>query len=313
MPSILFLVNGAGPLHNDNHLRLPRAFAGLGWQTVTADHEDLNWDGTRVHAGRENAARFDLIWMLGFGQRRSFLDRMQLLRRLDQRRFVNPVDAYTYLHGKLPAAEPLAGHLPETHAAASAPYLLERLDNRTDWVLKPSGASFGRDVTRIRDDGRGRSAIRRLIERDGFAVMQRYVSGIEHGEVRCLLAGGEIVGCYRRLPPKTDIRANLAAGGRAEPHSLSAAERSLAKTAGDWLASSGTGFAAADIAGGRLIEINVANPGGLATLESLTGTDPAPRAAEYIVNRPAPGQGQGCPPSTRISVPVVKPAPAPAR
>ena len=45
------------------------------------------------------------------------------------------------------------------------------------------------------------------------------------------------------------------------------------------------GFAAVDIAGTRLIEINVANPGGLATLESLTGIDPAPRAAEAIANR----------------------------
>ena len=285
MPSILFLVNGATPAHNDNHLRLPRAFEGLGWRAVTAEHDELRWDGRHLYAGQEKPARFDLIWMLGFGRRESYYDRMQLLRQLDQGRFVNPVDAYTYLHGKLPSAESLSGYLPESYAAASAEYLLERLDGRTPWVLKPSGASFGRDVSLIGDDRQGRDAIRRLIERDGFAVLQRYVADIEKGEVRCLLAGGEIVGCYRRLPPKAEFRANLAAGGHAEPHSLSATERVLAETVSAWLASSGVGFAAADIAGTRLIEINVANPGGLATLESLTGTDPAPRAAEAIANR----------------------------
>ena len=285
MPSILFLVNGATPAHNDNHRRLPRAFAGLGWRAAVADHDELRWDGRRLYAGQQDPARFDLIWLLGFGRRRSYYDRMQLLRQLDQGRFVNPVDAYTYLHGKLPSADSLRGYLPESYAAASAAFLLERLDGRTPWVLKPSGASFGRDVSLIGDDRPGRDAVRRLIERDGFAILQRYVSDIENGEVRCLLAGGEIVGCYRRLPPKADIRANLAAGGQAEPHSLSAAERALAETVGAWLASSGVGFAAADIAGARLIEINVANPGGLATLESLTGIDPAPRAAELIANQ----------------------------
>ncbi len=344
MPSILFLVNGATPARNDNHLRLPRAFAALGWQTVTADHADVRWDGGHVYAGREDLARishqlpavaadalalrgrapsgrfdilssmpasssgprdragrrldalatkvgeisglarFDLIWLLGFGRRRSYFDRMQLLRRLDQRRFVNPVDAYTYLHGKLPPVDSLARHMPETHAAASADHLLECLDNLTDWVLKPSGASFGRDVALIRDDRNGRAAIRKLVERDGFAVLQRYVPAIEQGEVRCLIAGGEIVGCYRRLPAAADIRTNLARGGKPECHELTKSELRLAKEIARRLADTGIGFAAVDLAEPYLIEINIANPGGLQTLESLTGFDPAPRTVEAIAN-----------------------------
>ena len=282
MPSILFLVNGATPTHNDNHLRLPRAFAGLQWQAVTVDHEELRWDGRHLYAGQHDAARFDLIWLLGFGRRESYYDRMQLLRQLDQRRFVNPVDAYTYLHGKLPPAGSLAGHLPETHAAASAEYLLQRLDNRTAWVLKPSGASFGRDVALIRDDADGRTAVRRLIERDGFAVLQRYVHAIEQGEVRCLIAATKVIGCYKRRPAGKDIRTNLAAGASPERHELTGRETALAEKIARWLADSGIGFAAADLAWPYLIEFNIANPGGLATLESLTGTDPAPRVAATI-------------------------------
>ena len=283
MPSILFLINNAAAAHNDNHLRLPPAFADAGWRAVSADHDELRWNGRSVQAGDLDAAAFDLIWMLGFGNRVSYYDRMQLLRRLDQRRFVNPVDAYTYLHGKLPLDESLAGLLPESHAAASAGYLLERLDNHTPWVLKPSGASFGRDVALVRDNPEGHRAVRRLIERDGFAVLQRYVAAVEQGEVRCLLAGGELVGCYRRRRPPGDIRSNLAAGGRPERHVLSDPERELAQQVAGRLAAAGVGFAAADFAGPYLIETNVANPGGLATLEALTGTDLAPRVAAGIV------------------------------
>ena len=286
MPRILFLASPSAPAHNDNHLRLPHAFAGLGWQTVCVDHDDLHWDGVRVRAGTEAADEFDLIWMLGFGRRESYYDRMQLLRQLDQRRFVNPVDAYTYLHGKLPLAESLARHLPESYAAASAKYLIERLDSRTPWVVKPSGASFGRDVSLVRDDPRGRQAIRRLIERDGFALLQRYVPAIEQGEIRCLLAGGQITGCYKRLPAPAGFKTNLAAGGLARRHTLSVAERALAEKTARRLADAGVSFAAADIAEPYLIEINVANPGGLATLESLTGTDPAPGAVAAIVRMP---------------------------
>ena len=285
MPRILFLASLLSPAPNDNHRRLPKAFAGLGWQTVVADHDEVRWDGQGVRAGQHPAEGFDLIWLLGFGRRQSYYDRMQLLRQLDQRRFVNPVDAYTYLHGKLPPADELAEHLPETCAAAAPNYLIERLDDRTPWVLKPSGASFGRDVALIGNDPEGRQAIRRLIERDGFAVLQRYVPAIEQGEIRCLLAGGKLVGCYKRLP-RAGIRANLAAGARAERHMLGESERALAQKTGRWLAKSSVGFAAVDIAGRFLIEVNIANPGGLATLETLTGADPSPAAAAAVAQMP---------------------------
>ncbi len=324
MPSILFLASESATAGNDNHLRLPRAFAALGWETATHDHNEVRWDGQRVRVGAEDAERFDLIWPQGFGHRQSYYDRMQLLRQLDQRRFVNTVDSYTYLHGKLPpfpgraavrpvparaghkpvmwardsqatgsngmypqdesppTDESLVEHLPETHAAASAHYLLECLDDATPWVLKPSGASFGRDVRLIHADPTGRRAIRKLIERDGFAILQRYVAAVKRGEIRCLLAGGKIVGCYRRVPAANDFRANLATGGTAQHYIPSDPDRDLMGKIGRWLLGAGVGFASADIAWPYLIEINVANPGGLATLEHLSGTDPTPKAAELI-------------------------------
>ena len=277
-PKVLFLI-GAGPHRNDNHRRLPKAFAGEGWRVEVADHGELHLDRGVVKAGDTDLGECNLIWPLGFGERRSFLDRAQLLRRLDQRRFVNAVDAYTYLHGKLAFLE----HLPETHAGSDAELLIKRLDDRSDWIVKPSGASFGQGVAKIRNDADGNAAIRRTLREQGFAILQRYVESAAEGETRCLVAAGEIIGCYRRRPGTGDHRANLATGAAAAPHTLSAEERVLAQTIATQLRDAGVGFAAVDIAHPHLIETNVANPGGLATIETLSGEDLAPNAVRAII------------------------------
>ena len=277
-PKILFLI-GAGPHRNDNHRRLPKAFADEGWRVEVVDHGGLQLDRGVVKAADMDLGECDLIWPLGFGERRSFLDRAQLLCRLDQRRFVNAVDAYTYLHGKLAFLE----HLPETHAGSDAELLIKRLDDRSDWIVKPSGASFGQGVARIRNDADGHAAVRRTLNAQGFAIVQRHVESAAEGETRCLVAAGAVIGCYRRLPGTGDHRANLATGATAAPHSLSAEERALARTIATQLRDAGVGFAAVDIAHPYLIETNVANPGGLATIETLSGDDLAPNAVRAII------------------------------
>ena len=277
-PKILFLI-GAGPHRNDNHRRLPKAFADEGWRVAVVDHAALQLDRGVVKAADTDLGECDLIWPLGFGERRSFFDRAQLLRRIEQARFVNVVDAYTYLHGKLAFLE----HLPETHAGSEAARLIERLDDRSDWIVKPSGASFGQGVAKISNNADGHAAIRRTLNAQGFAIVQRHVESAAEGETRCLVAAGAVIGCYRRLPGTGDHRANLATGATAAPHSLSAEERALARTIATQLRDAGVGFAAVDIAHPYLIETNVANPGGLATIETLSGEDLAPDAVRAII------------------------------
>lgn len=278
MANVLFLIGDAGIAQNDNHVRLPAAFRKLGHEVTTVDHTSVSLHGNELLIGECSADRYELLWLLGFGPRESFLDRMQLLKRIDQRRFVNPVDAYTYLHSKLNFTE----YMPETHAAGSLEPLIQQLDDATRWVVKPSATSFGRDVAIIGNDDRGRERIRRVIEKYGFAVVQRYVDSVDHGEVRFLVAAGKPIGCYKRLPAP-DHRANLAAGGRPVVHTATPREAELANTIGSKLLECGIRFAAVDIAGPYLIEVNVVNPGGLATLQKLTGDDLVPLTVRTIV------------------------------
>ena len=109
MKSIAFLA-APGDSANDNRERLPAAFEAAGWRAALLFHETLGLTADGVVP----LAAFDLVWILGFGGREGFLDRMQMLKTLDQARFVNTVDAFVYLHGKFDLAE----FGPKTHASA---------------------------------------------------------------------------------------------------------------------------------------------------------------------------------------------------
>src|SRR5262249_50862328 len=100
MPTICFLTSTRGVAHHDNHERLPRAFAAAGWSVTRADHDDVRLDPRGVCAGTAPLAEFDLIWPIGLGVRATFLDRMQLLATLDERRFVTSPRALLMQHAK---------------------------------------------------------------------------------------------------------------------------------------------------------------------------------------------------------------------
>lgn len=291
MPTICFLLATAGTPHNDNAVRLPRAFAARGWHVTCADHDDVC-----IAAGRPTLAdghaleAFDLVWILGLGRRSSFLDRMQMLTRLPGERFVVTPRALLELHAKYSLATgPLAAHHPETFASADPDALAALVARGGDWIAKPPGASFGRQVYRLQaGDPNVRVILDALTGHDSsqYALLQRYVPEIENGETRVIVAGGEIVGAYLRRPV-ADHRANLAADAHAERKSLAPDERALAQRCADWLATEGVAFAAIDLAGRWIVEFNIANPGGLGTLERLEGVD----FASTVVGAIARGRG----------------------
>ena len=280
MPEIGFLLGDTRQARNDNHLRLPGAFRDIGWQVAELPYDCVHVSNAAVRLGPYDPARFDLIWALGFGRQVSFFDRMQLLRQLDQRRLVNSADAMIHLHGKYRWLE----LMPETHASNDVELLAEVIANGGDWVVKPPAGSYGRDVHLLRAGDDPRPTLNALTgpENARYCIVQRYVPEISRGEKRSLVAAGRIIGSYLRVP-QHDLLANLSAEGRAEATELDSAENELVSMVAAELRDLGAGFAAVDTASGYLMEVNIANPGGLATLESLHGTDLAPNVVAAIV------------------------------
>lgn len=290
MPRIAFLhacpPSGAG--RNDNHQRLPRAFAETGWQVVVCCHETLALADRRVVArtaagALTDLAEYDAYFVLGFGLQETFLDRMQMLRGLTQDRFVNTVDALTHQHGKasLQLACPDVPQ-PTTHLSNDAAALAAMVAQGGEWIAKPPAGSFGRDVFHLRAGAANAPAILRHLTRGGrYALLQERIDTAGHGEKRVLLAAGQIVGAYGKRP--ADHRANLDVGAEAHPTALTLPEQATVARLAARLNALGVRFAAVDLAAAQVLEINLANPGGLATCAAVSGVDPAPQVAAALL------------------------------
>lgn len=272
---------------NDNQQRLRRAFAQAGWRVAVFRHESIALIDRRVVARNAAGALtdltgFDAYFVLGFGPQATFLDRMQMLRGLDQRRFVNTVDALTHQHGKASL------HLdcpdvpqPVSHLSNDAALLAALIDRGGHWIAKPPAGSFGREVFQLRAGGANVQAVLRHLTRDGrYALLQQRIDTAGQGEKRVLIAAGQVVGAYGKRP--ADHRANLDLGATAHATTLNPPEQATVGKLAARLDSLGVRFAAVDLAAAQVLEINLANPGGLATCEAVTGVDPAPRVVAAL-------------------------------
>ena len=173
--------------------------------------------------------------------------------------------------------------MPETHTSASAERLHAVVTSGGDWVLKPPAGSYGRDVLVVRAGAISKDEVRSHLKAagEGYLLAQRYLPDVELGEQRTLVAGGEPIATYTRLPGVGQT-SNLATGGQPVPGELAAAQRKLVSALATELAGIGAGFAAIDLVGERLMEVNVANPGGLSTLEEIGTGNFAPEVVAAI-------------------------------
>ena len=280
MSQILFLIGDVRHAVNDNHQRLPQCFRQAGWTVTVLDHTSVHLRASQPMAASHRLSDFNLIWSLGFGVQATFLDRMQILKQVDQTKLVNSVDSYMYLHGKYAFSD----LMPETHAHHDAQALIEIIETGGTWVIKPSAGSYGRDVHKLTNTEEGRQIVRQVTGANGYCLLQRYLPAIQNGEKRVLLGNGKHIGHYLRKPGDGFL-ANLNTGGTAELCDLSDAEERLAADIGLRLHDQGVRFAAVDLVYPYLLEINVVNPGGLGTIEGLTGCDPTPGLVEALVTQ----------------------------
>jgi glutathione synthase len=138
-------------------------------------------------------------------------------------------------------------------------------------VLKPLDSMAGRSVfVTGAGDPNANVILEELTRRGQRTVMaQRFLPGVaESGDKRILLVNGEPVpGALARIPAPGELRANLAAGGRAQAAELTERESQICREIGPVLRERGLYFVGIDVIDGCLTEINVTSPTGIRQID----------------------------------------------
>jgi glutathione synthase len=160
-----------------------------------------------------------------------------------------------------------------------------------DVIFKPLDGMGGMGIFRVKADELNLgSVIEQLTHNGRQSIMaQRFLPEIVDGDKRVLLIGGEPVPfALARIPQGSEVRGNLAAGGKGVALPLTEAERAAAEALGPLLAARGLLLVGLDLIGGRITEINVTSPTCFQEIAAQTGFDVAARfvsALESAVQR----------------------------
>jgi glutathione synthase len=147
-----------------------------------------------------------------------------------------------------------------------------------DIVLKPLDGMGGMGIFRVGPDGLNLGSITETLNRNGQTTVmaQRYLTEITAGDKRILLIDGVPVPfALARIPQGSEIRGNLAVGGKGVAQTLSTRDREIAEAVGPVLAGRGLLVVGLDVIGESLTEINVTSPTGFQEITQQTGFDVA--------------------------------------
>ena len=145
-----------------------------------------------------------------------------------------------------------------------------------DVILKPLDGMGGAGIFRVKADGLNLGSIIETLNRNGAVTVmaQQYLTDIVKGDKRIVVIDGEPVPfCLARIPQGSEIRGNLAAGGKGVAQPLSARDTEIARGVGRVLAPRGMLMMGIDVIGDCLTEINVTSPTGFQEITQQSGFD----------------------------------------
>jgi glutathione synthase len=132
-----------------------------------------------------------------------------------------------------------------------------------DIILKPLDGMGGMGIFRVKNDALNLGGIIETLNKDGAQTLmvQKFVPEITQGDKRVLVIGGKPVPySLARIPQGTEVRGNLAVGGKGVAQPLSARDLEIANALGPILAARGLLLVGIDIIGDYMTEINVTSP-----------------------------------------------------
>ncbi|MCE1193209.1 MAG: glutathione synthase [Acidovorax sp.] len=147
-----------------------------------------------------------------------------------------------------------------------------------DIILKPLDGMGGMGIFRVGPDGLNLGSITETLNRHGAqsVMVQKFLPEIIEGDKRVLIIGGKPVPfCLARIPQGSEVRGNLAAGGKGVARPLSPRDWEIGNALGPVLQERGLLLAGVDVIGDCVTEINVTSPTCFQEIFDQTGYDVA--------------------------------------
>lgn len=145
-----------------------------------------------------------------------------------------------------------------------------------DIILKPLDGMGGMGIFRVKQDALNLGSIIETLNAGGAqtVMVQRFLPEITQGDKRVLIIDGEPVPfVLARIPQGTEVRGNLAAGGKGVAQPITDSDRATASAIGRVLAPRGLLLIGLDIIGTHVTEINVTSPTCFQEIHEQTGCD----------------------------------------
>lgn len=145
-----------------------------------------------------------------------------------------------------------------------------------DIILKPLDGMGGSSIFKVSQDDPNLNVIIETLTNNGARTImaQKFIPQIKVGDKRILMIDGDpIPYSLARIPPKGDIRGNLAVGGTGVVQPLGERDRWIASQVGPVLKEKGILFAGLDVIGDYLTEINVTSPTCAREIDRQESTD----------------------------------------
>ncbi|MDO9507707.1 glutathione synthase [Hydrogenophaga sp.] len=259
----------------------------LQWQTgqpVTALVRRIELTGEAddwyrvLHQGREALHTFDAVLMRKDPPFDSeFFYATHLLEQAEREgaRVVNSPRALRDHPEKLALME-FAEFAPPTLVTRSPEAIRHFHAEHKDIILKPLDGMGGMGIFRVGPDGMNLGSITETLNQGGATsvMVQAYLPAIVDGDKRLLLIGGKVAPyVLARIPQGTELRGNLAVGGKGVAQPLSDTDRAIAEVVAPVLAARGLLLVGLDMIGDKVTEINVTSPTCFQEIQQQTGFD----------------------------------------
>ncbi|OGT79512.1 MAG: glutathione synthase [Gammaproteobacteria bacterium RIFCSPLOWO2_02_FULL_52_10] len=177
---------------------------------------------------------------------------------------------------------------PPTLVTRNAGLIKSFIEEHQEIILKPLDGMGGQSIFRTHTTDHNTNVIIESLTNHGsrFAVAQKYLPEIIHGDKRILMIDGEPVDyALARIPMAGEHRGNLAAGGTGKGVELSTRDRWICDQVGPVLREKGLLFVGLDVIGDYLTEINVTSPTCIRELEAIYSIDIAGRLMDTLARK----------------------------